>query len=193
MQREKIIEIYIKGKEKSDEDYEKLIGYVAAGTIVLSISFIEKIVPLKGADFLWILILAWTCLAATLVTNLISHQKSSEVHQSCIELLQDSSLKEDEIYACIAAKNKPLENFNRVSSIGLCAGVISLIVFCSINIYTMQKKDTEIKPLTQDSDSFEKGRTVIPLRPDTGNNGNASTQPVEKPNATPPSSNDKKQ
>jgi hypothetical protein len=174
MNRGNIIDIYVKCKEKSDDDYEKLIGYVAAGTIVLSMSFIEKIVPLKGANCLWILILAWIALAATLVLNLISHQKSSKVHQSCINDLQDESIEDDKVFDLMALKNRPIDHFNTACSVSLGLGVLALILFCSINIYTMQDKN-DINNGTTGNDYFEKGRTVTELRPSSGTSEDASS------------------
>jgi hypothetical protein len=184
MDREKIVEIYIKAKEKSDDDYEKMVGYISAGTIVLSISFIEKIVPLQGAYCLWILIASWSFLATTLVTNLISHQKSSKTHQACINDWQNVELQVSEIEECIEKRNKPLEKYNTISSVSLCLGVISLIIFCSINIYTMQNPATAGEESNPSEEHLEKGRTVIPLKPTRDRDDSARNDTPSEPKPT---------
>lgn len=46
-------------KEKSEDDYEKNLVYISSGTLVLSLTFIEKIVPLQGSTVVWFLIASW--------------------------------------------------------------------------------------------------------------------------------------
>ena len=56
-------------KEKSEDDFEKNIVLFGTGTLVLSLTFIEKIVQLQGALAIWFLIASWALLTITLIVN----------------------------------------------------------------------------------------------------------------------------
>jgi hypothetical protein len=83
-------------KEKSEDDYEKNIVYISAGTLVLSLTFIEKIVNLKDSSVIWVLISSWCFLAVTLLFNLVSHQLSSFYHDRCMALYSVEDITADE-------------------------------------------------------------------------------------------------
>lgn len=75
-------------KEKSEDDFEKKITYISAGSLAISLTFIEKIVPLKDSTEIWLLICSWIFLAFTLLLNLLSNLYSSHI--------MDKSLDDDE-------------------------------------------------------------------------------------------------
>src|ERR1700743_287269 len=80
---EKAMDDLARIKEKSEDDYEKNITYIAAGTLVLSLTFLEKVVNLKESDSVWFLILSWVLLSISLLGNLVSHQLSGMYHERC--------------------------------------------------------------------------------------------------------------
>jgi len=51
----------LRDKEKSEDDYEKNLMLITSGTLVLSLTFIEKVAPLQDAKGIWWLIIAWVC------------------------------------------------------------------------------------------------------------------------------------
>jgi hypothetical protein len=160
-------------KVKSEDDFEKYITLISSGALALSITFIEKIVPLNTAYVKWILIVGWVLLTATLFASLISHFYSRKFSESTIEDI-DNEIEYEEILNNINKRNKCLEwiNFSTISSLFL--GIISIVIFVSINIINMSENSNprpnpnqQPKPLTE-----EKGRTI-------------PKPPQDKPSQTP--------
>ncbi|WP_144888641.1 hypothetical protein [Lacibacter cauensis] len=165
-QLEKERELLANIKDKSDDDYEKNITYIAAGTLVLSMTFIEKIVTLNKSNSIWILIFSWSVLVLTLLTNLISHQLSSLFHENTINEYDESNPK---MLTNIKSRNRIIRRINWSTTFGLTLGLILLVIFCSINSIKMTN-DKDFG--TKDSDYIEKGRTIT--IPATGNSGTTS-------------------
>lgn len=190
---EKQNDAFNKIKEKSDDDYEKNIVYIAAGTLVLSMTFLEKIIKVETSLGIWFLISSWGLLALTLLGNLVSHQLSSRFHEICIdlydkcgELSEEPSEEESTAFAKGLEKadkkfdwaNKVIRNLNWATTISLFLGIVLMVIFCSMNalnaksineINIKNKIDTamskEIKPQTHATD-INKGRTMSPsMRP----------------------------
>jgi uncharacterized integral membrane protein len=159
-------------KEKSEDDYEKNIIYIAAGTLVLSLTFLEKVVNLKESNAVWFLILSWILLSLTLLGNLVSHQLSSMYHERCRLLYAACGNNTEEADGKVKKYNSNILKLNWGTTISLFLGILLLVIFCSINAYhtthlktklndtTMSK---EIKPSQPD---LQKGRTISqPLKP----------------------------
>jgi uncharacterized integral membrane protein len=159
-------------KEKSEDDYEKNIIYIAAGTLVLSLTFLEKVVNLKESNAVWFLILSWILLSITLLGNLVSHQLSSMYHERCRLLYADAGNDTKEADGKVKKYNRNILKLNWGTTITLFLGILLLVIFCSINAYhtthlknnlndtTMSK---QIKPYQPDT---QKGRTISqPLKP----------------------------
>lgn len=136
---------FAKVKEKSDDDYEKNITYISAGTLVLSLTFVEKIVNLGQSSVVWCLITSWSFMGLTLLINLVSHQISSHYAQCCDEELRLQVAKEKTFRMRI----RWIRNLNWTTTATLSLGMFFLIVFCSINAVNMSDhKKTDQKPQT---------------------------------------------
>jgi hypothetical protein len=197
---EQQIEALDKIKEKSEDDYEKNLVYIAAGTLVLSMTFLDKIIKVDDASGVVFLILSWGLLALTLLGNLVSHQLSSAFHSECRLLYAECSeeLPEDasaELITALAEAqtkaetrldkcNKIMVRINWSTTISLFVGISLLVTFCSINAWVAshKKQETinnknmskEIKPQTQNND-LSKGRTLSPpLKPANTQSGASS-------------------
>lgn len=160
-------------KIKSEDDYEKYITLISSGALGLSITFIEKIVPLNSAIYKWVLILGWVLLTITLFVSLLSHFFSRKFSEKTIEDI-DNDLEYESISENITKRNEYLEYFNFSTITTLFLGIISIVVFVSINIYNMSNNpntkpnpNQQPKPLTE-----EKGRTI-------------PKPPQSKPSSTP--------
>ncbi|MDQ6481708.1 hypothetical protein [Dyadobacter sp. LHD-138] len=162
--REKAEALNEQTKDKSDDDYEKNVTYISAGTLVLSLTFLEKVVKLNDSHGLWFLISSWGFMALTLGINLVSHQLSSLFAEKNIESLTEVDANPTGVVATIQGRNKKLRILNWITTGTLFIGMVCLIIFCSINALTPQKpvmaEDRKIN-----SDSLEqKGRTsIIPV------------------------------
>jgi hypothetical protein len=166
-------------KSKSDDDYEKNITYISAGTLVLSLTFIEKIVNVGVASHIWVLIVSWSMLALTLLVNLISHQFSSLYHERTID---EWDRDDPSIDSNVKSRNRVIRNMNLFTSLGLFVGIGFLILFCSLNAYKMANNNDEKKTLEDGKIYIEKGRTIqLPRTPST------STTAVPAPTQTNPS------
>lgn len=162
----KVQETLIKIKEKSDDDYEKNITYLCAGTLILSMTFIEKIVDLNNSTSVWIVIISWILLALTLLANLVSHQLSSYYHE---RTYQDSCIGN---FKNVSKRNKIIRILNWGTTFGLVLGISFLIIFCSKNALKMANENKNLH-IPNDSNYIEKGRTI--LVPLTNSNNTSSS------------------
>ena len=160
-------------KQISEGLYEKNITYIAAGTLVLSLTFIEKIVTLNGAYSIWLLIACWSILIFTLLANLISHQLSSLYTEKTI---YDLDKEDPKILEKIKSRNKKIRGINWGTTFGLTIGIIFLIIFCSINSIKMAN-DNRVLDKSEGSNYFEKGLTITPPATctDSSNSSNSSS------------------
>ncbi|MCL2682614.1 MAG: hypothetical protein FWE63_03885 [Bacteroidales bacterium] len=136
-QKARYRETLVSTKYKSEEFYEKNITYITAGTLALSLTFIDRIVTLNNSCSIWLLITSWSILALTLLINLTSHQVSSWFHDKNIRDLDnlENSDNSKQIFSNnFYIRNKKLWWMNFATTFGLITGIIFLIIFCSINI-----------------------------------------------------------
>jgi len=167
-------------KNKSDDDFEKNLIYITSGTLILSLTFIEKIAPLTGALWIWFLIISWVLLAFSLLMNLISHQKSSKYSLQYIQEYGEGKC-EDDINISIINNNRKISTMNNLTVGLLISGIGFLIVYCSVNAYNMSKeKKVEIVKPSSGSDKISNGRTT-PTMEITPKPTTASTPPKDAP------------
>lgn len=173
---EKDRELLVKIKEKGDDDFEKNITYISAGTLVLSLTFIEKIVELKQSSHVWSLILSWGLLALTLLANLISHQLSSYYHEKTIEDVDNKLLT---VPLSIKKRNRIIRVINWCTTGTLILGIFFLILFSSINAINMANSNDNLHRPDNGADLIKKGRTItvpVSATSNTSNSSNSSNQ-----------------
>lgn len=148
----------IENKTKSQDDFEKYINLMASGGLVLSLTFLEKIVSLDKAVCKSLVIIGMYLMVATLLSNLYSHYKSMLDSDATIKDIDEKYYSD--IFKNIEKRNKKINILNKFSIWSLIIGILSLITFATINIYHMsdkQKVTPRPKPATE-----EKGRTITP-------------------------------
>lgn len=166
-------DVLTKIKEKSDDDYEKNITYISSGTLILSLTFIEKIVALDKSTALFSLIISWILLAITLLINLISHQLSSFYHEKAIDEVKQHSNFNDEkssdenkqiglniLEKKITKRNDIIRFLNWSTTGTLIAGIFFLILYCSLNAIKMTNENKKVNNPNSSSNYLEKGRTI---------------------------------
>ncbi len=121
-------------KRKSDDDFEKYITFIAAGALGLTLTFIDKISPLKESIWIWCIILGWFCLAFTLFLNLYSHYRSSNNNEKTIQDI-DNELEYKILVDNISKRNTTVSYLNLSSIILLGLGIFFILLFTSINAY----------------------------------------------------------
>jgi hypothetical protein len=148
-------------KSKSQDDFEKYINLMASGGIILSITFMEKIVTIDKAICKYLIVLGMFLMVATLLSNLYSHYKSM---LDCDATIRDIDYeKYDAIFKNIEKRNKVINRLNRTSIWSLIIGIILIISFATINIYTMNYSNQNGKPTPNPQTkpaTEEKGRTI---------------------------------
>ena len=121
----KYLDQLYKGYFYSSEQFDKAILFVSSGSLVLSISFIEKIVPLAISSCKMLLLLSWIFEAITIILFTINHYLSI--------LSFDHEIKK---YFKQSHNKKAItvQNINVASIITLLSGLFCLIIFIFINI-----------------------------------------------------------
>jgi hypothetical protein len=190
--RKQIREIVDKVAERSQDDYEKNLIYITAGTLVLSLTFIEKIAPLKDAIHIWMIVTSWGVLSLSLATNLFSHWFASYAGNRSQYMINDSSKTITQIKNQIYLDNKVVHTLNISTFSTMFLGIIFLVLYCSFNTYHMS--NLEDKNRTNDkrdqTDIIQKGRVTPPIfdySPTTVQEPVHSPQPQTTP---PPPSTD---
>jgi len=148
----------IENKTKSQDDFEKYINLMASGGLVLSLTFLEKIVSLDKAICKAFVISGMYLMVVTLLSNLYSHYKSMLDSDATIKDIDDKNY--DKIFKNIEKRNRVINFLNKISIWSLIIGILCLITFVTININNMsdkQKITPSPKPATE-----EKGRTITP-------------------------------
>lgn len=158
----------IDNKSKSQDDFEKYINLIASGGIVLSLTFLEKIVSLEKAVCKSLIVIGMYLMVFTLLSNLYSHYKSILDSDATIRDIDKKKFKK--IFKKIEKRNRVINVLNRISIWALILGIFSLVTFVTINIYHMSDKQ----------------KTTPPLKPATEEKGRTITPPAFKPSNTPP-------
>lgn len=149
-------EAFQKIKEKSEDDFEKYLTFISAGALGLSITFIEKLVPLENATNVWFLISGWIFLAITLLVNLFSHIFSALMIDKSNEDLDNDG---EAIHDLITKRNKKIDLINYATLFTLMIGIASIILFTSKNAINMAKSND--KPTKPSQENYEdKGRKI---------------------------------
>lgn len=121
-------------KSKSDDDFEKYITFIAAGGLGLTLTFIDKISPIKTSICIYLIVAGWFMLASTLFINLLSHYLSSRFNEKSVQDIDDA-LSYKEFINNLDRRNKTISNLNLSSIILLGLGILLILIFTTINAY----------------------------------------------------------
>lgn len=70
--------------DKSQDNFETQISYIAAGAIAVTVAFLSDVVPLAQAAYKVFIITGWTLLISSLFFNLYSHVITFKKHRETI-------------------------------------------------------------------------------------------------------------
>lgn len=152
-------------KNKSDDDYEKNVTYISAGTLVLSLTFLEKIIKLENSSNALFLVTAWILMGLTLGLNLLSHQLASIFSEKSYDELAQVEDDSSEVVKNIRRRNKYIRRINWGVTGSMFFGMTFLIIFCSINalnpkVTTKPKSEMSENKMLNTDNYEKKGRTV---------------------------------
>ncbi|SDW64667.1 hypothetical protein SAMN05444410_104202 [Hydrobacter penzbergensis] len=117
---------------KSQENFEKQLSYISAGTLALSIGFIKDVIKnIAKAEYKWLLNLGWVLLGATLLINCISHIRAADLHNRTISEINDGNYDHERI----KKRYEEVSRVNWFTVTTLILGLIFIIIFVTINIY----------------------------------------------------------
>lgn len=117
--------------EKSSDNFEKQLNYISAGAIGITMIIVDKvIIDLANSNCKVTLILSWVLLTMTLISNLVSHIYTFSVHSKTLEEID----LEEYNYDQAKKRNDKIKNWNLVSAVLLVLGIISFIIYVSLNL-----------------------------------------------------------
>ena len=118
----------------SSKSFDTTLITLASGALVLSIGFVNDIVP--EPKYIQLLIASWCCFGITLVAMLVSFYLSRRVSEVQLEVSakdyqRESSQVED---SKVHGLGKTIEYINIGSGLIFVIGVVCLLIFASVNI-----------------------------------------------------------
>ena len=128
---------YWDAMHRSSEEFEKKIVYVSAGALVLSVTFLDKIIVYADSTCKLLLNLSWGLLLAAICLNLISQlvaQRLIRKNTSEVQELIGGRLDEKTHIARVKSRNKTLNKINWVTGCSFLAGIILMVVYIVINL-----------------------------------------------------------
>ncbi|RKS03268.1 MULTISPECIES: hypothetical protein [unclassified Flavobacterium] len=145
-------------KSKSQDDFEKYINIIASGGLAITIAFFDKIVDIKIAEYIALIIIGWILLVLTLVSNLISHYISIDYSQKTINEIDNEDY--DNVLNNVGKRIKIVNQINLFSIGSLIGGITFIIVFVILNVSNMNNDKPTPKPQTPKPLTEEKGRPI---------------------------------
>ncbi len=121
---------------KSQDQFEKQLSYISAGSLTLSVGFIKDVVKNIGsAKYKWLLQFGWILLALTLLVNCISHIISASKHNKTIDEI-NNELNGNDTYDHnqIKIRYKQIEFLNWATIGLMIVGILLIILFVSSNL-----------------------------------------------------------
>ncbi len=124
--------------DKSEDEFEKRLLYIAAGALGLSFSFITDIVAINQCKYLWLLIGGWGLLAMCILVNLLSQLWSKNKANRAIDLIDKCLVSQGDdkkLKSKIDEMNSRTNLINNITVWFLFGGIIAILAFASINLH----------------------------------------------------------
>jgi len=130
--------------DQIETDFEKKITYISAGSLALSLTFLDKIVQLDSAEYYFILVSGWIMLALTLSINLISILLSRKMAVKSLEEYDSNMITQTHLRN-VKKRNNIIGVLDFSSLMSLLVGIFLIITFCSINLENTKNEQTQEK------------------------------------------------
>lgn len=119
----------------NSETYDKSLLTLSSAFLGLSLTFIQNVVPLKTAEYLFLLYLSWGLFALTVILTIASFIYG----QAVIDKLKDGAKrhfiegkKDEDTRSLVLSKRLAL--LNTADGVVFIVGVVSLVVFVAWNV-----------------------------------------------------------
>jgi len=121
---------YEKIRSESEHGLDTYVKYLSGGALVISLTFIGKILP-SNPDYIYLIILAWVLLAISLIINFVSYLFTIE---NCNKTISDIDDENKNWRTGVSKRNKTIHFMNYASAIITIVGIIGITLFVSLNI-----------------------------------------------------------
>ncbi len=177
--QKEIDDVYTTINEDQGE-YDKQLLTLSSGFLAVSLAFIKDIVPLKEAEYLWVLNLSFTLLALCIMLVLFSYQFSIARLFKAKEYWDNQLAgKKDAEFPYGYARHIKL--VNRISGILFFLGVSSLVLFVILNLNNQANVSLDRNAGTKDGSNLQ-----VPSSGDTIQRGaHIKAPPPPPPPAAP--------
>ena len=138
---------------KDQAEYDKQLLTLSSGILALSLAFIKDVVPLKDAELLWLLYLAYAVLGLCILLVLFSYQYSIAGQLKAIEYWEEKKKGNKPSFPYAHADR--VKWINRISGILFGIGISLLIFFTVLNIHN------EAKTMSNDRQRVIDGTYVV--------------------------------
>lgn len=125
----------LEGRRLSFQQFDKAVLTLSGGGLGLSLTFIDRVVPLSTATHKWILALAWGLFAVSVMSTLISFITSQFAFDRELMLSEDYYMHDNE--EALTQLNRPAtltKAINVISAASFLLAVMCLVYFVSINV-----------------------------------------------------------
>lgn len=124
--------------DKSEEEFEKKLIYIAAGALGLSFTFISDIVNIATSELLYILIVGWVsligCICLNLTSHILSKNKANKTISDIDEFILSDNNDDTILRKKIHKRNKNTDCANYITIGMLILGIICIVLFVSYNM-----------------------------------------------------------
>lgn len=177
---------------------DKSILTVSGVTLAFSLTYIDKIAPLNNAQFPLLIVSAWICLSVSCAFTIISLHAAYKCTCSYINQY-DNNYKNNETGNKLTSRWETLTSLsNNFSLVLFITGLILLIAFSTLNIFSQTKSSTinikeENEMIGKDTQILTEGRgpQQPPVLPQSDRGSVPMQPPVQTPKQTPSPSSKK--
>lgn len=123
--------LYEQLRGESEQKVDEYTRYLSGGALVLSLTFIQNIVPSGNVDCQWLIFIGWGLLVLSLTSNFVSYFFT--IHNTNKAINEIDNQKDDWVKNA-QKRNRTIKWINYCSAILSIFGIIAITIFVSLNI-----------------------------------------------------------
>ena len=150
--KEQYIQDLRTGQRYSIAKFDEQVLLISSGALVLSLNFIGEIVKLDRAVWKGFLYASWWLLALTMITSVITHLISYNLHERQIKRVEKNEELPDDTFTI---------GLNYFMAVALVLGISLQIIFVTKNASNMKKENQSLNEIKNDSINLPKGAGAI--------------------------------